>query len=77
MHVPELDGPELPTKVAYLYRWFIELNKARSYGMNGPNPIGYKEIQSWAEMTKRKLSSFEVMALKEIDLTILTTVRNG
>ncbi len=65
----ELVGPSFPENLRYLWNWFMELHAARSYGPNGPNPIGYREIEAWATVMRNRVSPAEVDMLRGMDLT--------
>jgi len=69
---PELDGPECPDAVEYLWKWFIELDNARGGNGFGLNPISYTELLAWATMTRANPSPWEVATLKRIDALFLS-----
>ncbi|MCK5245223.1 MAG: hypothetical protein KAJ90_08130 [Desulfobacterales bacterium] len=58
---------ELPYCVVYLWQWFCELSNSRDYGMVGPKPLSYSEIQAWSQLTKIDPTAWEVQAIKAID----------
>jgi hypothetical protein len=37
-------------------------------GFSGPNPITYDQIKAWKELTNTPLSSWEVEAIKRVDV---------
>jgi hypothetical protein len=45
--------------------------------MAGPAPIGYPAIESWARLTGRRLSPWEVDVLRRIDHAYLRSVSDG
>ena len=57
----------MPTAVAHLWAWFIELSAARGSSGFGPLPIGYGEIDAWARLTMRDPTPAEVTALRRLD----------
>jgi len=63
----ELHGPALPAACAYVWTWFCELHAARGYHQAGPNPISYAELDAWARLTGRRLTPWEVAALRTLD----------
>lgn len=69
---PELDGPECPPPLLYLWEWFLELSAARGSGGFGPNPISYCDIADWARLYARDPQPFEVRCLVDIDREFMT-----
>lgn len=63
-----LDGPEFPDELGYLWGWFQELDRTRSYGMNGAEALTYPAIDAWARLTGRSPDALEVDALILLDL---------
>lgn len=63
-----LEGPEIPEQLAYLWLWFLELDRTRTHGMNGPDPITYPMIDAWARLTQRTPDAIEVDALLLLDV---------
>jgi hypothetical protein len=63
-----LAGPPFPESVAYLWDWFMELDRSRTYGMGGPDPLTYQAIDAWARLTDRHPAPHEVEALFSLDL---------
>lgn len=51
----------------YLFDWFIELDKSRSSGMNGPNPLSSGEIKAWAEFTGNIIARWDFRTLHAMD----------
>jgi hypothetical protein len=62
----DLDVPECPAEVRYLWHWFLDLNRTRTSGM-GIGPITYSEIAAWAQLMGIAPRPFEVHAVKSID----------
>ncbi len=57
----ELDAHgEMPTRLAYLWRWFLELKK----------PIAFSELESWARLTNRDVERWEIRALMRLDVVL-------
>ncbi len=69
---PELDEPEIPTSLAYLWQWFQELSFSRSSHGYGHNPLSYGDMDAWARLTGRRLDPWEVQALKDVDVVFLS-----
>jgi len=69
----ELDGPEFPYLLEYIWSAFLSLNSLRTVGMNGPNPISLVEIKYWSELTENPLSAFDVELIKRLDNAYIRT----
>lgn len=65
---PELDGPECPPGLDYVWHWFLELAATRKGGGFGPERIGYADIDAWSRLTGCDPNPFEVGCLTGIDL---------
>lgn len=63
----ELAGPEIPEEALYLWAWFCELLSARHVGPGGPETIDFTEISSWARLTRRSPTPWEVDMLRDLD----------
>lgn len=63
----ELEGPEFPDVIEYLWEFFLELHAARPMGGMGAGPLTFEGIKAWCELTHRCLQTWEVRAIKEID----------
>jgi hypothetical protein len=59
----ELAGPELPSELAYAWGWFLELSRGRKAG----HPLPWREIESWARVTRRMVKTWEVDLLRDLD----------
>ena len=76
-HRPKaLDGPDFPLLMSHVWSAFIVLNASRTMGFSGPNPISYQEIKTWKELTDTPLSSWEIEAIKRVDVVFMGTM-NG
>jgi len=64
-------GLEPPTKfpslLSHLWSAFLVLNRARSAGFSGPNPISYEQIKAWKELTANDLEPWEVDVVMKLD----------
>lgn len=67
----ELDGPPVPDALEYLYRWLMELDRARDFGMSGPKLFTYPQVESWARLTGRDPEPHEVEALMHLGTVLL------
>lgn len=62
----ELDAHgEMPARLAYLWRWFLELKK----------PITYTEIEAWTRLTKREIERWEIRALMRLGAVLDEVLR--
>jgi hypothetical protein len=68
----ELTAVRCPVLIEYLWRGFLELCSARGSGGFGPEPLSYFEIESWARMTRRTLTGWQVRVLKMLDAVYLS-----
>ncbi|SKA26297.1 phage tail assembly chaperone [Consotaella salsifontis] len=59
--------PRVPEAGRLLWRWFGELHDARGYGMTGPNPISFAEIEAWARLRRLPLQPHHVEILRAMD----------
>ena len=76
-HRPKaLDGPDFPLLMSHVWSAFVVLNASRTMGFSVPNPISYQEIKTWKELTDTPLSSWEIEAIKRVDVVFMGTM-NG
>lgn len=57
----------LPEGAAPLWRAFCDLSEARSWHMNGPNPISWSDIAAWRELTGWPLEPRHVRVIRRLD----------
>lgn len=62
---------EFPSLVYHVWSAFVALSNSRSAGFSGPNPITYEQIKAWKEVTETPLKSWEVEAIKRLDVIYL------
>tara|TARA_S200002703_G_C3711830_1_gene218625 strand:- start:23 stop:355 length:333 start_codon:yes stop_codon:yes gene_type:complete len=75
--IEALEPPtEFPVVISHVWSAFITLSNSRSAGFSGPNPITYEQIKAWKELTETPLASWEVEAIKRLDVVYLG-VANG
>jgi hypothetical protein len=65
----ELEGPEFPEELRYLWEWSEELATGRQAGggLGGPAPIGFADIQAWGDLFDRHPAPHETQALLILD----------
>lgn len=64
----ELDGPELPPACAHVWTWYVALDRARGSNGFAVNPIGWCDVQAWAELTGNRPTPWEVESIMALDL---------
>lgn len=65
-----LASPPFPEAMEYLWDWFMELDRTRTAGFNGPDPLTYPTIESWARLMDRSPSPADVEMLLQMDLVM-------
>jgi hypothetical protein len=74
LSLKELEAPtEFPEVLASVWFAFISLSNCRSQGFSGPNPISYRDIKDYIELTESPLSPREVNLLRELDGVYMRT----
>jgi hypothetical protein len=68
---PELNVPDLPSAMEYLWLWFCDLSGGRPHTGFGPGAIPYSEITAWASLTENDPSPWDVGLLKKLDAVYL------
>ena len=63
----ELDGPQFPDGLEYVWHWFCELDRARTGSGFGANPVSWRELCAWARTRRVQLSRFETDCLMALD----------
>lgn len=63
---PELIQPDVPLKVRYLWRWFVD--------MWGGERMSWNDMKAWAELTGRKPNEWEISTIRAIEREFL---KNG
>ena len=67
-NLKELESPtEFPNLLVNVWTAFCDLSNARTQGFSGPNPIGYRDIKDYKELTDTPMTPREVQALRELD----------
>ena len=66
--IKDLEPPtDLPSVLAGVWSAFCDLSNCRSQGFSGPNPISYRDIKDYIELTETAISPREVTILRELD----------
>jgi hypothetical protein len=68
LSLKELEDPcEFPDLLVNVWSAFCDLSNCRTQGFSGPNPISYRDIKDYMELTDTTLSSREVKLLIKLD----------
>ncbi len=70
--IEELEGPEFPDALEYLYVWLYELHGRSGAGMHGLAPMSYTTIAAWSSLTGNVPDALEVRALLALDAILLS-----
>ncbi len=62
---------KLPAGGELLWKWFIDLSRARTFHMAGPNPISYAEIGAYATAARWPIGPHHVDILTAMDRVFL------
>ncbi len=60
-----------PAGSELLWRWFTELNLGRTFGVAGPNPLQYAEIEAYARISRWPIEAHHVSIIMAMDSTYL------
>ncbi len=63
--------PALPAGGDLLWTWFSDLHAARSFGMNGPNPITFTEIAAYLALYRIPAQPHHIAILRAMDAVYL------
>lgn len=63
----DLDVPPCPDAMGYLLRWWRELDAGRS----AKGPLTHTDIAAWCAMTGRRLTQYELRAIRAIDAEVM------
>jgi len=63
-----LNVVQIPTRIQYIFGWFLELNAARQYNESGFSLLSYSEIKAWDELTMKQITPYELDIIKRIDI---------
>ena len=74
---PPPEEPEIPDYGERLWFAFWKLNSRRGPGFESPAALSYTEMQSWATLTRQRLSPDDVEVLTQMDDAYLRAVHEG
>jgi len=66
----QLEEPEFPEELAYLWDWHTELSLARGEGFSGAAALTYTDIEAWTRLMDTHPEPHEVQALLILDAAI-------
>lgn len=75
-NLPELEGPDFPSLMCYVWSAFLQLNETRTAGQVSANPISFTEIEAYLKLSNNRLSARDVEALRKVDKVYLE-IMNG
>ena len=61
----------VPAGGGLIWGWFIELSSARSWHMNGPNPITFIEIEAFSRLNLWDLKPHHISLIKAMDVVYI------
>jgi len=67
--------PKVPEAGRLLWQWFGDLHETRTYGMSGPNPISYMEMDAWCRIYGVRPTPENVRILRAMDAAWLKWAR--
>lgn len=73
----ELETPLFPVEVSYVWTAWVRLRRRMASGMNGPNPIGWVEVDAFLRRSGVFLSADDVGLLEAIDDAFLASFSSG
>lgn len=59
--------PSIPPGGDLLWRWFLDLNRTRTYHAAGPNPIQPSEIEAYARSTRWPIEPRHIVTLRAME----------
>lgn len=60
-------GVSIPAGGELLWRWFLDLNRTRTYHAAGPNPIQPSEIEAYARSTGWPIEPRHIVVLRAME----------
>lgn len=68
---PDLTLPDLEPEAAHLIGWWRELDQGRTRSEWGAQPLTHHDIDAWQRLTGRRLTAWELAAVRRIDIATL------
>lgn len=74
---PELvSGPELPEAGIYLWRWFLDLCRARPQGASAVVPLLWSEVEAYFRLAGIRPRPWEIEIVKALDIAFVETMND-
>jgi hypothetical protein len=70
------NGPKIPFFLEHVWQWFWEINKGRTVGMSGPNPLTWQDLYCWQRVTNKEVRPIEFDFLREMDSAYLKYIHD-
>ncbi|WP_428428240.1 phage tail assembly chaperone [Pararhizobium sp.] len=64
--------PRLPAGGELYWQWFVDLHRARTWHMGGPNAISYVDIESYSRVMRWPLQPHHVEVITAMDQAFLS-----
>ena len=61
-------GPQCPSAMAHVWRWFLALSNMREWGEGGPQAIRTTEIVAWSQLTATRPNPRETRLILDMDV---------
>lgn len=61
------ERPELPEYARHVWEWFMQISRQRQGGFNGPEPISWRDIAAWRDLTGTLITDTEIEMLVAMD----------
>ena len=74
-HLAKNERPAIPEAGRVFWSIFVYLAKTRRYGVHGPHPISYEEIEAYARLNRWPLQPHHVEIIRSMDETWLKHAR--
>lgn len=72
---PELDGPEAPSELLYVWSWFVALHSGRQSTGFGPAALPWAEIESFFRMRGESPDVWELDLIRRLDVVALVALQ--
>lgn len=67
----EYPRPEIPDAGCDIWDWYWQLRQAAAFGVSGPGPLAYTEIEAWSRLLCISLGPMDIRLLFALDRTFL------
>jgi len=63
--------------LVYVWEWYVALANARGDSGGGPQPLGWRDLDAWSNLTGARPSPFELQCLMELDVAWLDSMADN